>query len=80
MANTFMIEVRFNGRPLYANVYVHTKGQLTYHVNFFGEELPEFLRDTIILVYNNEQLHPKEDGIPQVFIKKIIDGIEKHVG
>ena len=79
MANTFMIEVRFNGRPLYANVYVHTKGQLTYHVNFIGDELPEFLRDTIVLVYNNEHLRAMEDGIPQVFIKKIIDGIEKHV-
>ena len=79
MANTFMIEVRFNGRPLYANVYLHTRGQLTYHVNFIGEELPEFLRDTIVLVYNNEQLCAQEDGIPSVFIRKIVDGIEKHM-
>ncbi len=79
MANTFMIEVRFNGRPLHANVYVHTKGQLTYHVNFLGEELPEFLKDTIVLVYNNEQLGAEEDGIPSVFIRKIVEGIESHM-
>ena len=74
-----MIEVRFNGRPLYANVYVHTKGQLTYHVNFIGEELPEFLRDTIVLVYKDDQLRTEEDGIPLVFIRKIVDGIERHM-
>jgi hypothetical protein len=79
MANTFMIEVRFNGRPLYANVYLHTKGQLTYHVNFIGDELPEFLRDTIVLHYKNDELHPEEDGFPHVIIKKITDGIEKHL-
>jgi hypothetical protein len=78
MANTFMIEVRFNGRPVYANVYVHTKGQLTYHVDFIGESLPEFLRDTIVLVYEGDELKAREDGIPQVIIKKIIDRIESH--
>jgi hypothetical protein len=79
MANTFMIEVRFNNRPLYANVYLHTKGQLTYHVNFIGEDLPAFLQDTIILAYKEEKLEPIKDGIPGVFMKKVIDGIERHV-
>jgi hypothetical protein len=79
MANTFMIEVRFNGRPVYANVYLHTKGQLTYHVNFIGDGLPEFLRDTIILVYQDDRLQPTTEGLPQVIVKKIIDGIEKHL-
>ena len=73
-----MIEVRFNGRPVYANVYVHTKGQLTYHIDFIGDSLPEFLKDTIVLVYEGSELKAREDGIPQVIIKKIIDGIENH--
>jgi len=79
MANTFMIEVRFNGRPLYANVYLHTKGQLTYHVNFIGEELPEFLGDTIVLRYEGERLQPIEDGIPVIFMRRIIDSINQHL-
>jgi len=79
MANTFMIEVSFNGRPVYANVYVHTKGQLTYHVNFIGDGLPDFLRDTIILMYKDEELVPMEDGLPQIIVRKIIEGINKHL-
>ena len=79
MANTFMIEVRLNGRPVYANVYLHTKGQLTYHVNFLGEGLPEFLRDTIVLVYQDDQFHLKTEGLPQVIVRKIIEGIEKQL-
>jgi len=74
-----MIEVRFNGRPLYANVYVHTKGQLTYHVNFIGEGLPEFLRDPIVLHYESENLTPVEDGIPGLFMKRIIDAINRQL-
>ena len=75
-----MIEVRFNGRPLYANVYVHTKGQLTYHVNFIGDGLPEFLRDPIVLHYEDEKLKAAEDGIPHVFMKRIIDAIDQQLG
>ena len=78
MANTFMIEVSFNGRPVYANVYVHTKGQLTYHIDFIGDSLPEFLRDTITLVYEANELKPLETGLPQVVVRKIVDGIERH--
>jgi hypothetical protein len=78
MANTFMIEVRFNGRPVYANVYVHTRGQLTYHVDFIGDSLPGFLRDTIVLVHDGDALKAAEDGLPSVVIKKIVDGIEGH--
>ena len=74
-----MIEVRFNGRPLYANVYVHTKGQLTYHVNFIGDGLPEFLRDPIVLHYDGEQLKAVHEGMPNVFMRRIIDSIEKHL-
>ena len=80
MANTFMIEVRFNGRPLYANVYVHTTGQLIYHVNFIGEGLPDFLRDTILLHYEGEQLKAMNDGIPNVFMRRIIEAINKQLG
>ena len=79
MANTFMIEVRFNGRPLYANVYVHTKGQLIYHVNFIGDGLPDFLRDPIVLHYEGDLLKPVEDGIPDVFMRRIIDSINQHL-
>ena len=80
MANTFMIEVRFNGRPVYANVYVHTKGQLTYHIDFIGDSLPEFLRVPIVMRYEADQLIAVEDGLPQVIIKKIVDAIEQHFG
>ena len=73
-----MIEVRFNGRPVHANVYVHTKGQLTYHVNFIGDSLPEFLKDTIVFVYQEDQLKALEDGLPQVIVKKIAESIEQH--
>ena len=73
-----MIEVRFNGRPVYANVYVHTKGQLTYHINFIGDPLPEFLRDTITMVYVDNELKPLEDGLPQVLVRKIVESIERH--
>ena len=79
MANTFMIEVRFNGRPLYANVYVHTRGQLNYHVNFIGDGLPEFLREPILLHYEGEQLKAAEDGIPSVFMRRIIEAINKQL-
>ena len=79
MANTFMIEVRLNGRQVYANVYVHTKGQLTYHVNFIGDGLPDFLRDTIILVYKDEELVPEQEGLPQAIVRKIIEGINEHL-
>ena len=75
-----MIEVRFNGRPLFASVYVHTRGQLTYHVNFIGEELPDFLRDTIVLHYKDEKLHPVVPGIPDIIIRKIGEGIDKKLG
>ena len=74
-----MIEVRLNGRQVYANVYVHTKGQLTYHVNFIGEGLPDFLKDTIILMYRDEELVPMEDGLPQIIVRKIIEGINNHL-
>ena len=74
-----MIEVRFNGRPVYANVYLHTKGQLTYHINFIGDVLPEFLRDTIVLVYEGNELKSLQDGLPQIVIKKIVEGIERHL-
>ena len=74
-----MIEVRFNSRPVYANVYLHTKEQLTYHVNFIGGGLPDFLRDTIILVYKDDELLPVEDGLPQVIVQKIVEGINKHM-
>ena len=73
-----MIELGFNGRPVYANVYVHTKGQLTYHIDFIGESLPEFLRDTIVLVHDGDRLKPLVDGLPQIVIKKIIDSIDRH--
>jgi hypothetical protein len=79
MANTFMIEIGFNGRSIFANVYVHSKGQLTYHVNFIGEDLPEFLKDTIILVYKDDELQPVDEGLPRVLIRKIGDAIEKHL-
>jgi len=75
-----MIEVRFNGRPLYANVYVHTTGQLIYHVNFIGDGLPDFLRETILLHYNGEQLKAVKDGIPDVFMRRIIDAVSKQWG
>ena len=74
-----MIEVRFNSRPLYANVYIHTKGQLTYHVNFIGDDLPGFLLDTIILSYRDEKLAASDEGLPPVIIKKIVEQIEKHL-
>jgi len=80
MANTFMIEVRFNGRPVYANVYLHTKGQLTYHVNFIGDSLPEFLKDPIVMMYEGEELKAVEDGLPWAVVKKIVDAIERHFG
>ncbi len=79
MANTFMIEVRFNGRPVYANVYVHTKGQLAYHVDFIGDGLPEFLKDPIVLVYKDEELRAAEDGLPSVIVRKIVEAINKQV-
>ena len=75
-----MIEVRFNGRPVYGNVYVHTRGQLTYHVNFVGDSLPEFLRDTIVMVYEGDELKAVEDGLPMAIVKKIVDAIERHTG
>ena len=75
-----MIEVRFNGRPLYANVYVHTRGQLTYHVNFIGDGVPEFLRTPIVLHYENEKLCPVDEGIPEVFMKRIVDAISQQLG
>jgi hypothetical protein len=80
MANTFMIEVRFNSRPLFANVYVNTRGQLTYHVNFIGDQLPEFLRDPIVLHYQDGKLCALEPGIPDIIIKKISEGIDKKLG
>jgi hypothetical protein len=73
-----MIQVRLNGRPVYANVYLHTRGQLTYHVNFIGENLPDFLKDDIVLQYRDEKLVTIKDGLPEVFIREIIEGIEKH--
>jgi len=74
-----MIEIGFNGRSVFANVYVHTRGQLTYHVNFIGEDLPEFLRDTIVLVYKDDELQAVDDGLPRVLIRKIVEGIDKHL-
>ena len=74
-----MIEVRFNSRPLYANVYVHSKGQLTYHVNFIGDGLPEFLRNPIVLQYEDDKLKAGENGIPDAFMRKIIGSIESHL-
>ena len=75
-----MIEVRFNGRPLYANVYVNTRGQLTYHVNFIGDQLPEFLMDPIVLHYQDGKLSPLVPGIPDIIIRKISEGIDKKLG
>ena len=75
-----MIELRFNGRPLFANVYFNTRGQLTYHVNFIGEQLPEFLRDSIILHYQDGRLCALEPGIPDIIIKKISEGIDQKLG
>ena len=74
-----MIEVRFNGRPLYANVYAHAKGQLTYHVNFIGDGLPEFLRSPIVLQYEDDKLKAGENGIPDVYMRRIIYSIETHL-
>ena len=73
-----MIEVRFNGRPIYANVYVHTKAQLSYHVDFIGDALPEFLKDPVVLIYEGEVLKPQEEGLPHILIKKIVEAIERH--
>ena len=75
-----MIDVQFNGRPVYANVYVHTKGQLTYHINFIGDSLPEFLKDTIVMVYEGDELKAVEEGLPQVIVRKIADAIERRIG
>ena len=74
-----MIELSLNGRSVFANVYVYTRGQLTYHVNFIGDDLPEFLRDTIVLVYKDDELQPVDDGLPRVLIRKIVEGINKHL-
>ncbi len=75
-----MIDVQFYGRPVYANLYVHTKGQLTYHINFIGDSLPEFLKDTIVMVYEGDELKAVEEGLPQVIVRKIADAIERRIG
>ena len=60
MANTFMIEVPFNSRPLYANVYVHTPGALTYHVNL--EKTCLIIYQTRIMLTNKNEKLQALDG------------------
>lgn len=79
MADSFMIRFPLNGKPCYANVYVHSGSSRKYYVHLVNPHLCPGLPASMLFVENGAHLHYEgAEELPEENRLAIIEIINKH--
>jgi hypothetical protein len=80
MADSFMIRFPFNGKPCYANVYVHGNISRKFYVHVVNPHLCPGLPAQMVFMSNDGKLGlDGTDGVPTDAIPEIVLEIEKNI-